>query len=263
MKHIVSWSGGKDSTFMLHEMLERGMHIDEVVCCDTTIEFPEMYEHQQSVVEAIHYRYPDIVFTFLKPENDFEYYMFEYSKKRGSNAGKCGLGWANPNYIWCRKYLKLSVIDNYLINKYGRGNYITYIGIAYDEYDRYDFDFITGLKSYPLIEWKIPELECLHGCWDIGYTFGGLYDKFFRVSCWCCPLQSIKDLYMLYTYYPELWNKLRELDDKQSYRFRKDYSLQELEIMFDDKSQLPVLLSNYFTKVYQGRETKVSAPKKN
>ena len=232
MKHIVSWSGGKDSTYMLHWLLENGYHIDEVVCCDTTIEFPEMYNHQKKVVEKITKVYPTVKFTFLKPENDFEHYMFEYRKKRGANVGQCGLGWSNPNYIWCRKYLKLDVIANYLDNKYGKGNYITYIGIAYDEYDRYDFGSHLDYKVYPLIANRITELMCLHGCWNYGYDFGNLYDIFFRVSCWCCPLQSIKDLYCLFTYYPDLWCKLRMYDDKQNNRFRKDYSLADLEEKF-------------------------------
>lgn len=37
MKYVVSWSGGKDSTYMLFELLRRGLPVDEVVCVDTTI----------------------------------------------------------------------------------------------------------------------------------------------------------------------------------------------------------------------------------
>lgn len=232
-KYVVSWSGGKDSTYMLHYLLENNYPVDEVVCCDTTIEFPDMYKHQQEVVSKIKSIYPNIIFTFLKPDFDFEHYMFNYQKKRGSNAGKCGLGWSNPNYIWCRKYLKLDVIRDYCDNKFGKGNYFTYIGIAFDEYDRYDFS--NPLNIYPLILNKITELECLHGCWSLGYDFFKLYDKFFRVSCWCCPLQSIKDLYMLYSFYPKLWDKLKEYDNLQNNRFRKDYSISELESLFESK----------------------------
>jgi 3'-phosphoadenosine 5'-phosphosulfate sulfotransferase (PAPS reductase)/FAD synthetase len=44
-KHIVSFSGGKDSTAMLLKMIENKMKIDEIIFCDTTVEFDEMYEH--------------------------------------------------------------------------------------------------------------------------------------------------------------------------------------------------------------------------
>lgn len=49
MKHIVSFSGGKDSTAMLLMMIEKGMQIDDIIFCDTGKEFPEMYEHIKQV----------------------------------------------------------------------------------------------------------------------------------------------------------------------------------------------------------------------
>lgn len=45
IKHIVSFSGGKDSTAMLLKMIENNMQIDDIIFLDTTVEFPEMYEH--------------------------------------------------------------------------------------------------------------------------------------------------------------------------------------------------------------------------
>lgn len=228
---------------MLHEMIRRGMPIDEIVCCDTTIEFPDMYEHQRQVVDNIRPLGYDV--TFLRPDYDFDYFMFDYEKKRGSRAGEKGHGWPNPNYIWCRRNLKLSVIDKYLINRYGT-DYISYIGIAFDEYDRYDDNFMSGHKRYPLIEWEVTELEALKGCYELGYDWNGLYTRFYRVSCYCCPFQSIKDLYCLYSYYPELWAKLRSYDDRQMNRFRKDYTLAELERIFSSKEDLrKLMLENY------------------
>lgn len=44
--HIVSFSGGKDSTAMLLHMMELGMQIDIVLYCDTWMEFPAMYRVQ-------------------------------------------------------------------------------------------------------------------------------------------------------------------------------------------------------------------------
>lgn len=44
MKHIVQFSGGKDSTCMLLMMLEHNMPVDEIIFCDTGKEFPGMYE---------------------------------------------------------------------------------------------------------------------------------------------------------------------------------------------------------------------------
>ena len=45
MNQIVSLSGGKDSTAMLHLMLEKGEPFHSVIFFDTGWEFPQMYEH--------------------------------------------------------------------------------------------------------------------------------------------------------------------------------------------------------------------------
>lgn len=44
-KHMVSFSGGKDSTAMLIRMLELGMQVDEIVFADTGFEFPELFTY--------------------------------------------------------------------------------------------------------------------------------------------------------------------------------------------------------------------------
>lgn len=49
MKHVVSFSGGKDSTAMLLMMIEKNMPIDEIIMCDTGVEFDEMYDHVEKV----------------------------------------------------------------------------------------------------------------------------------------------------------------------------------------------------------------------
>ena len=47
--HIVSLSGGKDSTAMLLLMVEKGLPIDMVITADTGMEFPEMKEHLDNI----------------------------------------------------------------------------------------------------------------------------------------------------------------------------------------------------------------------
>lgn len=72
-----------------------------------------------------------------------------------------------------------------------------------------------GPQRYPLIEYGVTEADAIQYCRKLGYTWGGLYDIFKRVSCWCCPLQSIKDLRKLRKHRPELWAKLLEMDERQ------------------------------------------------
>ena len=78
MKHIVNFSGGKDSTAMLLKMIEKDMPIDEIIFCDTGKEFPEMYEHIEKVE-----KYINIPITKLKSMETFDELMFEHIKTKG------------------------------------------------------------------------------------------------------------------------------------------------------------------------------------
>lgn len=220
MKHIVSFSGGKDSTAMLLKMIEKGMTIDEIIYCDTGKEFPEMYNHIARVE-----KYINKPITKLKSPYTFEYYMFEHIKTKGKNKGKKGYSWSDFINRWCTSNLKTNVIKKYL-EKYKGEEIIEYIGIAADETKR------VKEKRYLLVEWKMTEKECLEYCYSKGFNWEGLYEKFDRVSCWCCPLKSIKELKVLWKEYPELWNELKKMDKSTYRKFRADYSVQELENKF-------------------------------
>lgn len=130
MKHIVSFSGGKDSTAMLLRMIEENMKIDEIIFCDTGKEFPQMYEHIKKVQEYI--KRP---ITIIKSDKSFDYYMFEHEKTRGKNKGKKGYGWSSGRCRWCTTLLKNKVVDDYL-KKYKGEDYVEYVGIAADERER-------------------------------------------------------------------------------------------------------------------------------
>ena len=67
IKHVVSLSGGKDSTAMLLRMLEEGMPVDIILFCDTGLEFEGMYHH----IEKLE-KYIGRPITRLKSNYDFE-----------------------------------------------------------------------------------------------------------------------------------------------------------------------------------------------
>lgn len=229
MKHIVSFSGGKDSTAMLLRMLEENMQIDEIICCDTGKEFPDMYEHIKKVREYIKQKYNKDI-TILKSDKSFDYYMFDHIKTKGKNKGEKGYGWTTMGIRWCTTVLKNQIIDKHL-RQYKQEGYIEYIGIAYDEPAR------IKDKKYPLIEWKMTEQDCLQYCYDRGFDWNKLYERFDRLSCWCCPLKNLKELRILYKYYPELWQELKEMDRKSYNKFKKNYTVEELENKFKKEDE--------------------------
>lgn len=96
-------------------------------------------------------------------------------------------------------------------------NLIECIGLASDEYKRLSRP--NNQKKghrHPLVEWGWAESDCLAYCKSKGYDWGGLYDIFNRVSCWCCPLASISELRKLWKNYPELWKQLEVWEEKMS-----------------------------------------------
>ena len=75
--HVVSLSGGKDSTAMLLMMLERKMPVDIILFCDTGLEFPDMYKHLEKVE-----KYTGKKITRLKALHSFEHYFLNATVKR-------------------------------------------------------------------------------------------------------------------------------------------------------------------------------------
>ncbi len=109
-----------------------------------------------------------------------------------------------------------------------------HIGIAADETHRCKDD---PQNRYPLVEWKITEAEALQICYSRDFDFGGLYEIYRRASCWCCPLQRIDKLRKLRTYHPELWARLRVMDDRAWAQFttsplgqsKQNWSVEQME----------------------------------
>lgn len=229
--HVVSLSGGKDSTAMLLKMIEHHIHFDMVVFNDTGIEFPEMYNHIKLIEERT-----GINIIRIKPKKSFEYYLFARKVKHKDGSFSNGYGWPNVFCRWCTARLKIEPYRYYMSNLHKKYDIIQYIGFAYDEIYR------TKRKNnnkwnfkFPLIEMQLKEKDCLEYCYQKGYTWGGLYDNFERVSCWCCPLQSLSDLRALWKNYPDLWEKLKTMDKNQRQLYKRPYTVQMLEEKFESE----------------------------
>lgn len=219
--HVVSFSGGKDSTAMLLRMLELNMRVDEILFCDTGVEFPQMYEHIDKVE-----KYIGREITRLKAAHDFEYYLLHYEPRRKkAEQGKIGLGFSGPTVRWCTSYLKKDVIKSHFK---GRNNIIQYVGIAADEAKRAK----AADKKYPLIEWDWTEADALQYCYEKGFDWGGLYKIFNRVSCWCCPFMRIDGCRQLRKHFPELWQKLLEWQHQTWNKYKPTWTVDELDARF-------------------------------
>ena len=200
-----SFSGGKDSTAMVLRMIELGEQLDEVIYCDTTVDFPQMEDHIKKVREIIEAH--GIKFTTLRNKKTFEDMLYKIPVNSPKFGKMNGYGWPNMAQRWCTVFLKTRIMDNY--KKKMPGNVVTCVGLAADEIERTERASNQG-QRWPLIEWGWTEKDALDYCKGLGYDWGGLYDHYDRVSCWCCPLQPVREMRTLWKFYPELWAKLLE-----------------------------------------------------
>ncbi len=244
--NIVSFSGGKDSTAMLLMMIEKGIKVDRVICIDTTKEFPAMYRHIEKVQNYISPIEIEIV------KIDFDYWFSEHIKIKGKLKGSKGYGWPDFRNRWCtslkRERFILQVNNTAHTSQRRKGvkkipsNVIEYHGIAFDEKERCKKDQI--FVKYPLVEWEITEKQALEYCYNKGLNWENLYEKFQRVSCWCCPLSKIGELRVLYNEFPELWKKLEEMDKKSFRKFKDVWTIDQLTERFKNENKIPKLNFN-------------------
>lgn len=222
-KYILSFSGGKDSTFLLLELIRRKYPLDEVVFFDTGWEFPVMYEHINKCKKLCSDN--GITFVTLRPDYSFDYLMFEHE----TQSGKVGYSWCGGNCRWGTTY-KTMALDRYAQKNKGA---IVYIGIASDETERLVKER-AKYKKFPLSEWNITEAECLQGCYDAGFDWGGMYQYLDRLSCKFCRNKNLKELRNIRKYYPDVWEELKDYQRRTNIPYKGDgQSVFDLERRFE------------------------------
>lgn len=193
--NIVSYSGGKDSTAMLHMLLEQGVKIDKIICFECEWDFPQMNNHLKLVekntgLQIIRVRY-------YRHFNE-QLAVYGWPKSAGGWCTAC-------KHITCVKYIRFL-----------KGDKTEYIGFSADEVHRTQTKWMKERKwpvKFPLIEAGMSETDSLAYCKNLGYDWDGLYDVFDRVSCFCCPKGGKAKREKIRLNYPVLWKRWLELDE--------------------------------------------------
>ena len=269
---VLSLSGGKDSTALGLEWLKRHQQdpitypLHEVIYCDTGMEFPAMVDHinrlEQIFMEA------GIKFTRIKHEKSFEYFMFEHWPKfrKNSKYKNQGYSWPGPQSRWCTTILKTDLLDGYTNKLREERKVIQLIGLAADEQKRIQrANNQNPEHRHPLADWGWTEADCLKYCYEAGFDWGGLYEVFHRVSCWCCPLQSLDELRKLRKNFPDLWARLLDMEHRTWRTFRADYTVDQLEIRFSFEEErlaagLPINRTREFMSALRKRLEEAGFP---
>lgn len=210
-RYIASVSFGKDSLAMLLLILEKGLPLHEVVFYDTGMEFQAIYSTRDKIVPILEDH--GVKYTELRPPRPFLFDMLEKPVNSKKNGLHCGYSWCGGRTRWGTAF-KTATLDAHA--KKAGLNVIQYIGIAADEPKR--LERLPKSKVAPLADWGISEADALRLCYEHGYYWEEngfrLYDILDRVSCWCCANKNLKELRNIYTYLPEYWKRLKEIQSK-------------------------------------------------
>lgn len=227
---------------MLLKLLALGYPIDEVIFFKIGVDFNCININAEKMKKIL--KDKGIQFTILEPKDPFIWCMTEKPVAKRDGTHQCGYKWCGGCTRWGTT-LKLDAIKENN-KKYGDEMIVEYVGIAADERHRIDRKRNGNrVKLYPLVEWGMTEKDCLEYCYSQGWHWNEegyeLYDLLDRVSCKYCNNKNLKELRNIYHFLPNVWQELKELQDKIQMPFRGDKTIHDLETRFiSEDSQMTI-----------------------
>ena len=224
--HILSLSGGKDSTALAFFMKENMPEIFdklELVFCDTEHEIPETYDYLNKIEIFLNKK-----ITKLKPKKSFDDIM------------------ATTNFLpshkhrWCTGLLKTNSLEAYikrLKTNYGYSTINLYIGIRSDEIFRTKAAGHNPIlkEVFPFVENNIYKSDVENILKRTGIGMSDYYKWRKRSGCYFCFYQSCMDWLRLYENHPDLYKKAMEYEYNDCEKikngrmgFNMEYSLKDM-----------------------------------
>ena len=194
--HILSLSGGKDSTalaFFMKENMPEIFEQLELVFCDTECELPELYDYLNKIEIFLGKK-----IIKIKPLRSFE------------QIHSCYGFLPHPANRWCTVELKTKPFQNFLKNNYSDGIINLYIGIRSDELHRVKSSTsnIKNIKEvFPFVDNSINKNDVIKLLINAGIGLADFYKWKRRSGCFFCFFQNKRDWILLYEHYPELFKK--------------------------------------------------------
>ena len=201
--HILSLSGGKDSTalaFFMKENMPEIFEKLELVFCDTEKEIPETYDYLNKIEIFLNKK-----ITRIKPKRGFDNII------------------ATTNFLpshkhrWCTGLLKTQPLENYIKNLKSRlqlNKINLYIGIRCDEIVRTKGAGKNQLiqEKFPFVENNIYKNDVENILKNTGIGMPDYYKWRKRSGCYFCFYQSTNDWLKLYENHPDLYKKAMEYE---------------------------------------------------
>jgi hypothetical protein len=214
VRHILSLSGGKDSTALAVYMRDRQPDM-EYAFCDTKKELDETYEYL-SKVEA----YLGKPIVRLSDDRGFDHWLHVYGDYLPS-----------PQMRWCTRQLKIRPFEKYV----GDDKVISYVGIRADENRAGYISTKPNITPrYPFKEDGIRKDDVIRILENAGLGLPDYYSWRTRSGCYFCFFQRKSEWLGLKEHHPERFEeakKYEKIDETSGRRFTwsQSESLTELE----------------------------------
>lgn len=241
MHHIVSWSGGKDSTATVILAHEHNLPIDLILISLVWFDkkrgiYGEYPEHIEWIFNTAIPKFNEWGYRVEALQSDYDYisnfYSVIYRSKIPERNGKLrgwllsGLCVMNPEKISSLKKRK---------RQFGK-DIKEYIGIAVDEPVRLERMHKKPNSVSLLEEYGYTESMALEKCKEYG-LLSPLYEMSSRGGCWFCPNQKISGFAYLKVNHPDLWAELESLSkvqNKVSEGFKWGKTFEEVSRLVDE-----------------------------
>ena len=214
-RHILSLSGGKDSTALAIYMRDKVPEM-EYIFCDTGEELPETYEYLDRL-EA----YLGKAIVRLNPDRPFSHYLEIYRGVLPDSRTR-----------WCTRMLKIKPFEKYV----GEQEAISYIAIRADELQRKGYiSTKPNLKAtYPFIDDGLIKSDIFKLLEDSGLGIPEYYQWRSRSGCYFCFYQQRREWVGLLEKHPDLYEKAKDFEKfdaatGQRFTWSVKESLEELQ----------------------------------
>lgn len=187
-RHILSLSGGKDSTALALYMREKIPQM-EYAFCDTGEELSETYDYLLKIEAQL-----GIKIIRLNPDRQFLHYLDLY---RGVLP--------DPRTRWCTRMLKLRPFEKYI----GDDPVCLYVGLRADEASRTGYVSTKPniISKFPFIEDGITRRDVMRMLEDSGLGLPNYYSWRSRSGCYFCFFQQRREWVGLLERHPHLYWK--------------------------------------------------------
>ncbi len=214
VRHVLSLSGGKDSSALAIYMRDRVPNM-EYVFCDTGEELPETYDYLEKL-EA----YLGRPIVKLNPDRPFSHYLDIFNGVLPDARTR-----------WCTRMLKIKPFEWFA----GNDEVVNYVGIRSDESQRkgYISSKPNVTARYPFVDDGITKEDVLAILKDIGIGLPAYYNWRSRSGCYFCFFQRRIEWVGLYNNHPELFAKALSYEKEnpttgERYTWIEHESLKEL-----------------------------------